>query len=111
MYPALLPALQAPPVLPIDLTEVIAVTMGTLMFIIPIAAFSLRYAIKPVAEALAKMRESTLTNETIQMLERRVTLLEQETMAVAEVRKELRDVRQAIDFERQLGKGGRPPAG
>lgn len=104
-------ALQGPPILPVNLTEVVAVIMGTMMFLIPIAGFTLRYAIKPVAEALARLRDSTTTNETIRMLERRLTLLEQETAGVLELREEMRQVRQALEFERQLGEGRRGSAG
>lgn len=98
-------ALQGPPILPVNLTEVVAVIMGTMMFLIPIAGFTLRFAIKPVAEALARMRDATTTNETIQLLERRLTLLEQETAGVVELREDVRQLRQALEFERQLGVG------
>jgi hypothetical protein len=103
-------ALQGPPILPVNLTEVVAVIMGTMMFLIPIAGFTLRFAIKPVAEALARMRDATTTNETIQLVERRLTLLEQETAGVVELREDVRQLRQALEFERQLG-AGRSDAG
>ncbi|MEX2610378.1 MAG: hypothetical protein WEA24_10565 [Gemmatimonadota bacterium] len=98
-------ALQAPAILPIDVTAVVAVIMGLLVVLIPIAGLTLRFAIKPVAEALARMRDSTTTNETVQLLERRITLLEQEGAGVMELRQEVKQLREAVEFELQLEAG------
>ncbi|MEX0893856.1 MAG: hypothetical protein WEB88_16935 [Gemmatimonadota bacterium] len=98
-------ALQGPAIMPIDVTAVVAVIMGLLVVLIPIAGLTLRFAIKPVAEALARMRDSTTTNETVQLLERRITLLEQEGAGVMELRQEVKQLREAVEFELQLEAG------
>ena len=46
------------PVLPIDLTAIVAIVMGMLVVLIPVAGLTARFALKPVVEALARYRES-----------------------------------------------------
>ena len=61
---------------PIDLTAVISVIMGISVVLIPVIGLTARFALKPTVEALTRVFESRSTNEAIQILERRVSLLE-----------------------------------
>ena len=94
-------------VLPVDLVALVAVVMGCLMFLIPIAGVTARFALKPMAEALARMRESGSTNETIQLIERRLALLEHEQQSVMELKHEMERLSEALEFQKQLVAPGR----
>jgi hypothetical protein len=53
------------PVTPVDVTSVVAVFMGTLIVIIPIAGVAARFALKPIAEAVVKISASQSANEQL----------------------------------------------
>lgn len=63
-------------VLPIDLTAVIAVTGGILMLLIPIAGITARFALKPIAEAIARVREAEGANREMAFMQQRLDLIE-----------------------------------
>ena len=69
-------------VMPIDLTAIISVVMGVSIVLIPVIGLTARFALKPTVEALAQIFEGRGRDETVQMLERRVALLEQQVDAV-----------------------------
>lgn len=94
-------------VLPIDLTALVAITLGCLMILIPIAGLTARYALKPISESIARMREGGASRETISLLERRMALIEQEMQNMTEVRDEVRRLADEMEFKRQLGSGER----
>jgi hypothetical protein len=94
-------------VLPIDLTALVAITLGCLMILIPIAGLTARYALKPISESIARMREGGASRETISLLERRMALIEQEMQNMTEVRDEVRRLADELEFKRQLGSGER----
>lgn len=98
-------------VLPVNLVALVAVVMGCLAFLIPIAGVTARFALKPMAEAIARMRESGATRETIQLLERRMALLEHEQQSVSDIRKDMERLVQALDFQTQLAKPDAPVRG
>lgn len=91
-------------VMPVDLVALTAVILGCLMFLIPIAGLTARFAIKPISDALAKHGASGADREVVQMLERRMALLEQEVHGVTEMRAELTRVLEELEFQRQLAK-------
>jgi hypothetical protein len=93
-----------PTVLPVDLVALSAVVLGCLMLLIPIAGVTARFAIKPIASALAQAREGTIDRETIQLLERRLALLEQEVHGTVELRAELSRVLEELQFHKELGR-------
>jgi hypothetical protein len=95
-----------PPVMPIDLVGLTAVILGCLMFLIPIAGVTARFAIKPIAEALARAREGDVDREAFRLLERRMALMEQEVSGLTEIRGELVRVLEELEFQRQLTQGG-----
>lgn len=92
-----------PPVLPIDLTTVIATVMGLLVVLIPVAGLTARFALKPVVESLARLFDSRTVEETVQLTDRRVALLEQQVEVLETMVQRLQEER---DFDRQLGGGG-----
>ena len=77
-----------------------AIVLGSLMFLIPIAGLTARFAIKPVMEALGRAREGAGTNaRELSVLEQRVALLEQQYQNLEGSVERLQDVK---DFERRL---------
>ena len=89
-------------VAPIDLTAIVAIVMGMLVVLIPIAGLTLRFAIKPITESVAKLRESGMEKQKVDLLERRMALIEQELHGVEGMREDLARVLEAVDFQRQL---------
>jgi len=63
-------------VMPVDLTSIIAVIMGISVVLIPVIGFTARFALKPVVEALSKVFESRGMDESLQIMERRMALME-----------------------------------
>jgi hypothetical protein len=92
-----------------DLTGLVAVIMVFSIVLIPVIGLTARFAFKPIAESLARMLAVKGDEETIQLLERRVALLEQQVDAMET---SVRRVEQAEAFHRQLegGGGGGVPA-
>jgi hypothetical protein len=87
---------------PINVTATIAVVMGILVVLIPVAGLTLRFAMKPITESLARLREGTLEREKAQLLERRVALLEQELHGLDSMKENIASVLEAAEFQRQL---------
>jgi hypothetical protein len=90
------------PVEPINLTAITAVVMGLLVVLIPIAGVTLRFAIKPITESVARLRESGVEREKIDLLERRMALLEQELHGLGGMREDLARALEETEFQRQL---------
>jgi len=88
--------------MPVDYTAIIAVIMGSLMFLIPIAGFTARFAMKPIVESIAKLRDSSARGEAIEMVERRLALLEQEVQSVANIKDEVARLVDELEFQRKL---------
>ena len=77
-----------------------AITFGSLMFLIPIAGLTARFAIKPILEAIRGNREQSGNARELAVLEQRVALLEQQYQSIEGSVERLSD---AKDFERRLG--------
>ncbi len=102
-----------PTVLPVDLTAIVAIVMGMLTVLIPIAGLTARFALKPVVESLARLFDSRTVEDTVEITERRVALLEQQIESLEDTVKRLQEER---DFDRELQAGSRasgelPPPG
>jgi hypothetical protein len=82
-----------------------AVVMGGLAVLIPIAGFTLRSAMKPIAEGLAHMREARGGDEAVALLERRMALVEEQLHGID---RSLRSLEEDAEFRRQLASA--PPA-
>jgi hypothetical protein len=89
-------------VMPVDLVALSAVILGCLMFLIPIAGLTARFAIKPITEALAKSQSGNINRETVQLLERRLALIEQEVHGLNDLRGDLARVLEEMEFQKQL---------
>jgi len=63
-------------VLPIDLGSIIATIMGISIVLIPVIGLTARFALKPVVEALSKVFEGRGAEESLQIMERRLGLME-----------------------------------
>jgi hypothetical protein len=85
--------------LPIDLTAIIAIVMGMLVVLIPIAGLTARYALKPLVESLAHLWEQKGAEQSLAIAERRLALLEQQ-MEVIEG--SLHQLQEGQAFDRQL---------
>src|SRR3954471_11854822 len=90
------------PVEPINLTSLTAIVMGMLVVLIPIAGLTLRFAIKPITESLARFRESGADREKVDLLERRMQLIELEMHGIEGMRTDLARALEAAEFQRQL---------
>lgn len=90
--------------MPIDWVALTAITLGCLMFLIPIMGLTARFTIKPIVEAIKAAREGTADRDTIVMLERRMALLEQEVHGLTEVRADLTRLLEEMEFQKQLTK-------
>ena len=88
-----------------DIVAVIAVTGGLLTVLIPIAGLTARFALKPIVESVARLRElqGGASSGNVTMLDQRVSLLEQQMLAIEGSVKHLTEAR---EFDRQLSSGG-----
>lgn len=82
-----------------ELIGLTAVIMGGLAVIIPIAGITARIALKPIAEAMARMRELRGGEETVHLLERRMSLMEEQ---LGSMDRSLRVLVEDADFRRRL---------
>jgi hypothetical protein len=86
-------------VLPIDLTAIVAIILGMLTILIPIAGLTARFALKPLVESMARLFDNRTVENTVEITERRVALLESQVESLEQTVKDLRDGR---EFDRQL---------
>lgn len=86
-------------VLPIDLTAVLGVVMGSLMVLIPVAGLTARFALKPVVEAMVRARNGQTTQEEVRLLQQQVSLLEQQVQTMETTVRRLGDEH---EFRRQI---------
>ncbi len=87
---------------PIDLTAILSVIMGISIVLIPVIGLTARFALKPTVEALSRIFESRSTNETVRILERRISLMEAQIEAMEDSMKRLEET---STFDAQLGAG------
>lgn len=92
-------------VLPIDLTAVVAVVLGSLMFLIPIAGITARFALKPLVESMARFFDSRAMEDAMAINERRVALLESQVESLEHTVDQLRE---AQSFDRELKRAPEP---
>lgn len=80
----------------------LAIFLGLMVVLIPITGLTARFALKPVMEALGKYRESQNDKQMQQLLERRVSLMEEQLHSMD---RSLRELAEASDFHRELETG------
>lgn len=93
-------------VLPIDVTAIVAIVMGVSIILIPVAGLTLRFAIKPAVEAIAQAFEHRGLEDTVGILERRLSILERQMESVETTVNRLAE---AVEFQNEL-RAGRDPA-
>lgn len=86
-------------VMPIDITALVAVIMGTSIILIPIIGLTARFALKPTVEALSRFFESKGKDESVKILERRMALLEQQ---VEFLESSMHRIEEVSEFHAQL---------
>ena len=69
-------------ILPIDVTSLVAVIMGTSIVLVPVIGLTARFALKPVVEAMGRFLQGKGTEESVLIVERRMALLEQQLEAM-----------------------------
>ena len=65
------------PVLPIDITAIVAVIMGISIVLVPVIGVTARFALKPLVQSMGHFFQSRTAEDTVRLLERRMALLEQ----------------------------------
>jgi hypothetical protein len=88
-----------------DLTGIIAVTGGILLFLIPVAGLTARFALKPLIESVTRAlqaRQGAGGGDALAAVERRLASLEQE---VSSLRSDLHRIGDAKEFDRRLAAG------
>jgi hypothetical protein len=66
--------------LPVDMTQLVAVVLGCMIPLIFVVGITMRFAAKPLVEALGKLRENGAPAKELEVLSRRVLELEQEVL-------------------------------
>lgn len=89
-------------VLPIDLIGLVSVIMGVSVVLIPVAGLTARYVLKPVVTALGRYLEVKGTEESVQIVERRLLLLEQQ---IDDMQGSLRRLVEVSEFDARLRAG------
>ncbi len=94
-------------VLPVDIVAVIGVIGGISIVLIPIIGLTARFALKPTVEALSRVFEGKRDGDSIQLLEKRIALIEQQIDVVESSVNRLAAV---SEFHTQLKAGEAKPS-
>jgi len=81
--------------------------MGTLTILVPVSLIALRFAIKPIAEAIAITRSNVAPAE-LSIMKDRIALLEQQLSGMDS---EVNRISEAVDFQDRLMKPDATDAG
>ena len=82
-----------------DWVPIVGIVMGSLTVLIPLSIVTLRFAIKPIAEAVAHMRSSGASQEELAIMRQRLSLLEQQ---FGGLETEMHRIGEAQDFQAEL---------
>jgi len=80
----------------------LAIFLGMMVILIPIAGLTARFALKPLMEALASYRELQGDNQAQQLVERRMALMEEQFHSMD---RSLRELLEESEFRRDLEAG------
>ena len=93
-------------ILPIDVTALLSVFMGTSIVLIPVLGITARFALKPTVEALSRFFDKKGSDEAVSILERRMALIEQQ---LESIEGNVQRLVETADFDRKLAAPtGRP---
>ncbi len=76
--------------------DILIVVASFLILFVPVAGLTLRFALKPLVDSIARVMEARVGREAQELLDQRVTLLEQELQQV-------RSLAEGGAFDRTLG--------
>ena len=94
------------PIMPINLSEVLVAFFCGLAVLVPVVGLTARFALRPVVDAMARMKEAGNSRDALTMLERRMSLLEQEVQGIEGLRQEVARLADAERFHLKLvGRG------
>jgi hypothetical protein len=95
-------------IVPIDLTSLVATIMGISIVLVPVIGLTARFALKPTVEVLSRLFDHRGLDESVQILERRMALMEQQLESMDGSVRRLAEV---AEFHRALEVGeGESPA-
>ncbi|HEX2209306.1 MAG TPA: hypothetical protein VHG93_16635 [Longimicrobium sp.] len=80
----------------------LAIFLGMMVVLIPIAGLTARFALKPLMEAMRSYRELQGDNQATQLIERRVALVEEQMHSMD---RSLRELLEESEFRRDLESG------
>jgi sensor histidine kinase YesM len=83
----------------VDWIPIVAIVMGTLTVLIPLSLITLRFAIKPIAEAVAQMRSGGASQEELAIMRQRLALMEQQ---LGGLETEVHRIEEAQEFQAEL---------
>jgi hypothetical protein len=81
------------------LTALSGAVLGCLVVLTPVVALSARFALRPIVEAMIRLRESQADGRTNELQDRRIALLEAE---IQSLQHSVRSLSEAEDFRRAL---------
>lgn len=86
------------------IVPIVAIVLGSLMFLIPIAGLTARFAFKPIVESMARLRELQQggSGADIRALDQRVSAIERQLEGIDS---SLQRLIEAKEFDRQLSSG------
>ena len=86
--------------------DIIGIIGGILIVLIPVTGITARIALAPLIDAISRAMQARHGSEALQMMERRVALLEQEVNAM---RGQLHETAEERDFYRSLAGSAEAP--
>ncbi|HEX8830053.1 MAG TPA: hypothetical protein VF705_02750 [Longimicrobium sp.] len=86
------------------LTGLVAVTLGIMIVLVPVLGVTARFALKPIVEAFARMKEIQGEEQKVALMEQRIALLEEHLHSVD---RNVAALQEDADFRRQLDSGQR----
>ncbi len=82
-----------------NLIPIVAIIMGTLCFLVPVSLVTLRFAIKPIAEAVAQLKSAGASQQELSLIKQRLALVEQ---IVNGMETEVHRLTEAQEFQTEL---------
>jgi hypothetical protein len=83
--------------------DIVAMLLIGLTVLIPVTGVTLRFALKPIVDSIARLMEIREGRERSEVVEQRIALMEQELQLA---RAEIREMQAREDFYQRLGPGG-----
>ena len=85
-----------------DILKLIVAVTTSLVVLAPVLAITVRLALKPVVEAMVRLREAGSAGESMRLLEQRVALLSEEMQEVRGIREDVTRLVEAQEFQLRL---------